>query len=98
MGYTWVGVTWGSVIFYIWFLYMYELIGRQGVSQFFDFIFVTRHLLNMRSITWMLSILAPVMACMLDVSGKVIGNMYYPTQTQIHAEIAKKEMKQEGHS
>ena len=25
---------------------------------------------------------------------KVIGNMYYPTQTQIHAEIAAKELKQ----
>ena len=94
MGYTWVGVTWGSVLFYIWFLYMYELIGRKGVSEFFGFIYVTNHLLNMRSITWMLSILAPAMACILDVSGKVIGNMYYPTQTQIHAEIASKELKQ----
>lgn len=25
MGYTWVGVTWFSVLFYIWFLYMYEV-------------------------------------------------------------------------
>ncbi|KAL3797547.1 hypothetical protein HJC23_009911 [Cyclotella cryptica] len=94
MGYTWVGVSWGSVIFYIWFLYMYELIGRRGVSSFFGFIYVTNHLLNMRSITWMLSILAPTIACILDVSGKVIGNMYYPTQTQIHAEIACQERKQ----
>lgn len=75
---------------------MYELIGRKGVSEFFDFIYVTNHLLNMRSITWLLSILAPVMACMLDVSGKVIGNMYYPTQTQIHSEIASKELKQKS--
>jgi hypothetical protein len=73
---------------------MYELIGRQGVSEFFGFIWVTNHLLNMRSITWMLSMLAPAIACLLDVSGKVIGNMYYPTQTQIHAEIASKELKQ----
>ncbi|KAL7465170.1 hypothetical protein ACHAXS_005504 [Conticribra weissflogii] len=91
MGYTWVGVSWGSVIFYIWFLYMYELIGRRGVSSFFDFIFVTRHLLNMRSITWMVSILTPIIACIWDVTGKVFSNMYYPTQTQIHAEIASRE-------
>ena len=25
MGYTWVGITWFSIIFYIWFLYMYEV-------------------------------------------------------------------------
>jgi len=95
MGYTWVGVSWGSVIFYIWFLYMYELIGRRGVTSFFDFIYVTRHLLNMRSITWMVSILTPVIACIWDVTGKVYSNMYYPTQTQIHSEIASREFKNE---
>jgi hypothetical protein len=94
MGYTWVGVSWGSVLFYYFFLYTYELIGRQGLSTFFGFIYVSRHLLNMRGITWMVSLLAPTIACILDVSGKVIGNMYYPTQTQIHAEIAAKELKQ----
>ena len=25
IGYTWVGITWFSLIFYIWFLYMYEV-------------------------------------------------------------------------
>ena len=93
MGYTWVGISWGSVLFYYFFLYMYQLIGRRGVSEFFGFIWVTKHLFNMRSITWMLSILAPAMACIFDVSSKVIGNMYFPTQTQIHAEIASKELK-----
>ena len=65
--------------------------GRDGVSSFFDFIFVSNHLLNMRSITWMVSILAPTIACIWDVTGKVYSNMFYPTQTQIHAEIALRE-------
>ena len=90
MGYTWVGLTWLSILFYIWFLYMYELIGRRGpsVGTFFPFVFVTQHVLNMRSITWMISILVPTIAVIWDVTGKVYSNMMYPTQTQIHAEVA----------
>jgi len=30
MGYTWVGVTWFSILFYIWFLYMYEVSVKQS--------------------------------------------------------------------
>merc|ERR1712161_180552 len=30
MGYTWVGVTWISILFYYFFLYTYQLIGRDG--------------------------------------------------------------------
>lgn len=122
MGYTWVSVSWFSVIFYIWFLYMYEvsascpihcraclpvlmiaynvlsyynlqLIGRSGPSAFFPFVFVTQHLLNMRSITWVLSILTPTIAIILDVTGKVYSNIFYPTQSQIHAEIEAQERK-----
>jgi len=91
LGYTWIGVSWFSIIFYIWFLYMYMLIGRRGVGTFFSFIYVTPHVLNMRSITWMVSILVPTIACILDVAGKLYSNLYYPTQSQIHAEIAAKE-------
>jgi len=93
MGYTWVGVSWFSVLFYIWFLYMYQLIGRSGPSSFFPFVFVTEHLLNMRSITWVLSILAPTIAIIFDVTGKVYSNIFYPTQSQIHAEIEAQERK-----
>ena len=119
MGYTWVSVSWFSVIFYIWFLYMYEvsaahftavlclplslaynvslynlqLIGRSGPSAFFPFVFVTEHLLNMRSITWVLSILTPTIAMIFDVTGKVYSNIFFPTQSQIHAEIEMQERK-----
>jgi hypothetical protein len=36
----------------------------------------------------MVSILVPAIAIAFDVAGKVYGNMFYPTQTQIHMEIA----------
>ncbi|KAL7542063.1 hypothetical protein ACHAXR_012198 [Thalassiosira sp. AJA248-18] len=93
MGYSWVGLTWFSILFYIWFLYMYELIGRKGAetTTFFPFVCVTRHVLNTRSITWMVSMLTPTIAVIFDVTGKVYSNMFYPTQTQIHAEIAANE-------
>jgi hypothetical protein len=91
MGYTWVGVTWFSALFYIWFLYMYELIGRSGPSPFFPFVLVTNHLLNMRSITWVISVLTPTIAIIFDVTGKVYSNIFFPTQTQIHAEISAQE-------
>eukprot|EP00584_Thalassiosira_punctigera_P026201 CAMPEP_0172579250 /NCGR_PEP_ID=MMETSP1067-20121228/139149_1 /TAXON_ID=265564 ORGANISM="Thalassiosira punctigera, Strain Tpunct2005C2" /NCGR_SAMPLE_ID=MMETSP1067 /ASSEMBLY_ACC=CAM_ASM_000444 /LENGTH=1732 /DNA_ID=CAMNT_0013371961 /DNA_START=42 /DNA_END=5240 /DNA_ORIENTATION=- len=93
MGYTWVGVVWFCFIFYFFFLYIYQMIGWLGpqTGSFFPFVGLTSHLMNMRSITWMVSILVPTIATILDVSGKVFGNMYFPTQGQIHAEIAKKE-------
>lgn len=95
MGYTWVGVTWFSVFFYFFFVYTYQLIGRRGpvVDTFFPMVYVTEHVFNMRSITWMVSILTPTIAVMFDVTPKVISNMFYPTQTQIHAEIALNEPK-----
>jgi len=90
IGYTYVGVTWFSILFYMFFLYTYQLIGRDGPQSgtFFPMVFVTEHVMNMRSITWMISILAPTMACIFDITGKVFSNMFYPTKTQIHAEIA----------
>lgn len=120
MGYTWVSVSWFSVLFYIWFLYMYQvsadhsfrriascidhwlttfrffdlqLIGRSGPSAFFSFVFVTEHLFNMRSITWVVSILTPTIAIIFDVTGKVFSNIFFPTQSQIHAEIEAQERK-----
>lgn len=37
--------------------------------------------------SWMLIILCPVVGMVLDVSGKVYSNMFFPTQNQIHVEI-----------
>ncbi|KAL3785561.1 hypothetical protein ACHAW5_011309 [Stephanodiscus triporus] len=90
VAYSWVGMSWFSILFYIWFLYVYGLIGTEGpqVGTFFNFVSTSVHVLNMRSMTWMVSILVPTIAVVFDVSGKVYSNMFYPTQTQIHMEIA----------
>ena len=37
--------------------------------------------------------LVPTMGMVFDVAGKVYSNMFFPTQTQIHVEIAAKEGK-----
>lgn len=68
-----------------------QLIGRSGPSAFFPFVLVTQHLLNMRSITWVVSILTPTIAIIFDVTGKVYSNIFFPTQSQIHAEIEAQE-------
>jgi hypothetical protein len=47
----------------------------------------------MRSITWILSFLAPTIAVIFDVTGKVYSNIFFPTQSQIHAELAAQEKK-----
>jgi hypothetical protein len=47
----------------------------------------------MRSITWVLSVLTPTIAVIFDVTGKVYSNIFFPTQTQIHAEIEAQERK-----
>jgi len=67
-----------------------QLIGRKGpqVGSFFNFADASLHVLNMRSMTWMVSMLVPTIAAIFDVTGKVYSNMFYPTQTQIHMEIA----------
>ena len=72
---------------------MVKLIGRSGPSVFFPFVFVTEHLFNMRSITWVVSILTPTIATIFDVTGKVFSNFFFPTQTQIHTEIEAQERK-----
>jgi hypothetical protein len=72
-----------------------QLIGSKGpqVGSFFNFAFAPQHILNTRSMTWMVSILVPTIAVIFDVTGKVYSNMFYPTQTQIHMEIAAGERK-----
>ena len=54
------------------------------------------HVFQRRLMTWMLILLAPTAAIVLDVSGKVYSNFYYPSQTQIHIEIQAEERKQEN--
>ena len=45
-----------------------------------------------RTINWLALLFVPLGAIAFDVAGKVFGNMFYPTQTQIHIEIESKEV------
>mmetsp|Transcript_23218 Transcript_23218/g.33776 ORF Transcript_23218/g.33776 Transcript_23218/m.33776 type:complete len:1789 (+) Transcript_23218:129-5495(+) len=95
LAYTWVGAAYGQLGFYIFFIYVYQFFGLAGpesTGSFFPFVFVTNHVLNKRSITWMLFLLVPIAAALCDVAGKVIGNLFYPAQVQIHMEIASQEI------
>jgi len=96
VAWTWVGIFWGSIGFFFFAMYTYQLVGRGGASSMSPFVMVSNHVFNTRSITWLLLLLVPTAACVFDVVGKVFGNMYYPTQTQIHCEIQAAEVAAEN--
>lgn len=95
MAWSWVGLSWCSILFYIVFLYVLAVIGFNGPESgtFFNFVEVSIHVFNTRSITWMVSILILVITTITDVTGKVFSDIFFPTQTQIHMEIVKYEPK-----
>lgn len=86
--------------FYVAFLYLYQSIGyldypeSNALSHFVD---LTYHILETRTMSWMLMIFVPIICIMLfDVSAKVFSNLWYPTQSQIHLEINRcKRLKRE---
>ena len=87
LAYTWIGVTFLSIIFYFLFIIIYSLLGRRGPSQFSSYVGVGIYMMTTRSMSWMLIAFVPVMGMVFDISGKVFSNMFFPTQTQIHLEI-----------
>jgi len=89
--YTWIGVTVLSILFYAFFLGIYQLLGRPAVSAFSNFVNVTNHAFGSSLMSWMLVLFVPIAGVAFDVTGKVFSNMFYPTQTQIHIEIEAKE-------
>ena len=92
LNYTFLGISVGSIFFYIAFLYIYQAIAIDADDpSFTPFVGVTTHTLNTRSITWVLVFMVPVATMSVDVAAKMFGNMYYPHQTQIHMEIAGRE-------
>jgi hypothetical protein len=91
LAYTWIGVTYGSILFYFFGISVYQLIGRSGASGFSAFLMVVNHAFGTRSMSWLLLFFVPIFGMVFDVSFKVFSNMYYPTQTQIHLEIESKE-------
>ena len=95
LAWTWVGFLWLSVGFFFFAIYTYQLVGQNEATpvSMWPFVNAANHTYNMRSLTWLILILVPTAACAFDVFGKVFGNMYYPTQTQIHCEIEAAEIK-----
>jgi hypothetical protein len=87
LAYTWIGVSYMSILFYFLGIGTYQLIGRQGASGFSRFLFVTNHAFGNRSMSWMLLVFVPVFGIAFDVVFKAYSNMFFPTQTQIHLEI-----------
>jgi hypothetical protein len=88
LAYTWQGIAWLSIGFYLFAIYVYGQLGIfLGPSQFSSFTYMPYHLLTTRSFTWMLLIFVPIMGTGFDVVGKVFANMYFPTQSQIHLEM-----------
>jgi len=91
LAYTWHAVIYGSFIFLLFFLYVYQYLG-QTFEAFKPYVMVTSHMFDKRSISWMLMLLIPIVACAIDVGIKVFSNMFYPTQIQIHSEIQASEI------
>lgn len=89
--YTWIGVTFISVLLYLFAIATYQLVGRKGAGQFSDFTLTGNHVLATRSMSWMLMLFVPIMGMTADVVVKVFANMYFPTQTQIHMELEARE-------
>lgn len=87
LAYTWIGVTFLSIFFYLVCISIYQLVGLKGANQFSGFTLTTNHILGTRSMTWILILFVPIIGMIFDVCGKVFSNMFYPTQTQIHLEL-----------
>jgi hypothetical protein len=87
VAYTWVGAIFLSIGFYIFGIFIYQLIGRLGASELSSFTEAPNHALGTRTMSWLLIVFVPIAGMMFDVVGKVYSNMFYPTQTQIHLEL-----------
>uniref|UniRef100_A0A7S3KZS3 P-type sodium-transporting ATPase4 n=1 Tax=Amphora coffeiformis TaxID=265554 RepID=A0A7S3KZS3_9STRA len=85
--YTWIGVVWFSIFFYLFAIFVYERIGRKGASAYSRFVDTTSHVLTTRSMSWMIIVFVPIFGIVFDVTGKVYANLFFPTQTQIHLEM-----------
>ena len=76
-----------SIGFYLFGIFIYQLIGRLGASELSSFTEAPNHALGTRSMSWLLIVFVPIAGMVFDVVGKVYSNMFYPTQTQIHLEL-----------
>lgn len=86
MAHTWIGVFFLSIGFYAFAIGIYQLLGRSGASDFVLFVDTPIHVFTQYT-SWLLVALVPWACIFFDLFGKVMGNLWYPTQTQIHLEL-----------
>ena len=88
-GWTWFGLIVLSYGFWMFACYMYAYVARFSFPKdmFND---VASHTFNRASIAWLVFFLIPVATCVCDVTAKLFASMYFPSQTQIHMEIASR--------
>jgi hypothetical protein len=91
LAYTWIGVSYMSILFYFMAICTYQLVGRNGPGTFSRFVDVPNHVFGTRSMSWVLLLFVPIIGMVFDVVLKVYASMFFPTQTQIHLEIESKE-------
>jgi Phospholipid-translocating P-type ATPase C-terminal len=91
VAWTWVSSAYFSITFYLFGIYVYNILGRRGPGTFSYFVDTVFHVLHTRSISWMLIAFVPITGMIFDVTGKVFSNLFYPTQTQMHLEIFAKQ-------
>jgi len=96
--YTWFGTIILSIGLYVLFLVIYSILASAGFSEdYLLFAGVPTHMAE-KSTCWIIIFFTSIAACTFDVVGKVFSNMYFPTQTQIHMEIAQKHKQNRGRS
>ena len=93
---TWLALLLGSFAFFVGFMYVYEVSGQMGPSSFSEFTEIPYHAWHVRVLSWMSILLVPLAGVVFDVTGKVFGNLFFPTQTQIHVEIFANEISKKG--
>jgi len=92
LSWTWIGIFPWSLLFFVWAIYLYSYVAETGGNpEFAAFVGIAYHLFQTRALTWMVFLYVPIAATVFDVAFKVFSDMYYPTQTQIHMEIAAME-------
>jgi len=91
---TWFGVLVLSLGLWAFGAYCISLIGiTTGSPTFSDYIMTPTHTMK-RPFTWICVLFIPLAATVLDVALKAFANIYFPSQTQIHIEIGKRERAQ----
>lgn len=97
LNYTWIGIVYLSFLIYIAFMYVYSMAGQSIINKYLlAFLGTVNHAFQTSTKNWMVILLVPVTGMVFDISLKVFGNLFYPTQTQIHSELFVKGLKKKA--